>query len=471
MSATSDPLIHDTVNEVLARLYPSATQPSAASFGAASGLFANVDEAVAVASKSQRQLAAAGVRVRGEVTELIKTIAAENAVAWAEFELAETKMGRLDHKIAKLEVLASVPGVEFLKTIAHSGDHGVGLDEGAPWGVIGCVTPVTHSIPTLADNAINMIAAGNSAVFNPHPGGYRSAAMAAAIYNRLIKARYGLDPLLCVIDPPTIETAHALFDHPDVKLLVATGGPGVTRAALAQPKRAIVAGPGNPPVVVDVSADLDRAAQSIIAGGGFDNNLLCIGEKEVFVVEPVFDDMMVAMERAGAVRLDANQIAQLTEAAFERRDDRYAVNKGMIGKDAAVLAGAAGTSAPDGCYMLFGETTDDHPFVVEEQMMPFMPFVRVRDFEEGLAMAVKHEHGYRHTAIIHSNNLANITRMGQTMNTTIFVANGPCTAGLGLNGEGYFSYSIATPTGEGITNPMSFTRFRRGSMVDALRFI
>src|SRR5690606_21640366 len=111
------------------------------------------------------------------------------------------------------------------------------------------------------------------------------------------------------------------------------------------------------------------------------------------------------------------------------------------------------------------------PFVPEEQMMPFVPFVRVPNFDEALALALKHEHGFGHTAIIHSNNLANITRMGQAMNTTIFVVNGPCTAGLGVDGEGYPSYSIATPTGEGITNPLTFTRFRRIGVSGALRCV
>ncbi|MCG8511521.1 MAG: aldehyde dehydrogenase, partial [Rhodospirillales bacterium] len=396
------------------------------------GRFSNVDEAVATAERAQRQLVTAGLATRDAICKLLKEIAKANAKSWGEFELNETKVGRLDHKIAKLEVLEGVPGVEFLETVAHSGDDGVGLDEGAPWGVIGAITPVTHSIPTMTANAINMIAAGNAMVVNAHPSGAKSAALAAEMYNRAIRERFNIDPLICVIDPPTLRSAEEIFRHERIPLLVATGGPAVARAAMKQPKRAIVAGPGNPPVVVDETADLDNAARSIIAGGGFDNNLLCIGEKEVFVVDSIFDRMMAAMEQAGAYRLYTGQIQKLTEKAFNWHKDHFAVSKELVGKDVAVLAAAAGaTNVPANCDLLFGETDEGSPFVNEEQMMPFVPFVRVKDFDEALQMALKYEHGFGHTAIIHSNNLARITQMGRAMNVTLFVANGPSTASLG----------------------------------------
>lgn len=474
MTATDTQLIESVVQEVIGQLGPGRGSSSATAVmspGAAAGLFKSVDEAVDAAARAQRQLAAAGLEVRDRICKLIKRIVKENAEPWGRFELEETKLGRLDHKIVKLELLDAIPGVEMLRTVAHSGDEGIGLDEAAPWGVIGVITPVTHSIPTMTANAINMIAAGNAMVINPHPSGAGSAALAAETYNKAIKAESNIDPLLCVLDPPTLRTAEQVFRHEQVPLLVATGGPGVARAALKQPKRAIVAGPGNPPVVIDETADFDNAARSIILGAAFDNNLMCIGEKEVFVVESVFGPAMDAMRRAGAVELDRDQIARLTEAAFDWTEDHYAVNKQWIGKGAPELGRLAGAEVIEGVDLLYGETAEDNPFVAEEQMMPFVPFVRCRHFDEALELAVKYEHGFGHTALIHSNNLEHITRMGRLMNTTIFVANGPSTAGVGVGGEGYPSYSIATPTGEGITNPMTFTRFRRASVSGALRLV
>ncbi len=469
-------LVQSVVEEVMNRLDgagASTSQPVAGRASAAGrlGQFTNVDEAVEAATDAQQRLAAAGIETRDGICKLIKKIVIDNAEPWGKLEFDETKLGRLDHKVAKLELLAEIPGVEFLQTTAHSGDEGVSLDEMAPWGVLGVITPSTHSIPTITANAINMLAAGNSMVINPHPSGAKCGAEAVRVYNEAIAREFGIDNLICIITEPTLRTAEEIFRHEGVPLLAATGGPGVARAAMKQPKRAVVAGPGNPPVVVDETADLDHAAKSIIQGGGFDNNLLCIGEKEVFVVERVFEQMMAAMERAGAVKLEPAQVDRLTEVAFETEGDHIHVAKQYIGKDAAVLAEAAGASAPATCELVFGETDESNPFVPEEQMMPFVPFVRVPDVDTAIDLAIQHEHGFGHTAIIHSNNLETITRMGRVMNTTIFVANGPSTAGLGVGGEGYPSYSIATPTGEGITNPMTFTRFRRGAVSHALRFV
>ena len=473
-------MIANVVEEVLRRMNGgggngqavAAAAPSApSSIPSGAGLFAEVEPAVAAAERAQKQLAEAGMAVRGGVCDLLKKIAGDNAEAWGRFELNETKVGRLDHKIAKLELLDTVPGVEYLQTAAHSGDDGVSLDEAAPWGVIGVITPVTHSIPTMTANAISMIAAGNAMVVNPHPSGSNSAALAAETFNKAIHEKFGIDPLICVLNPPTLRMAEEIFRHERIPLLAVTGGPAVAKAAMKQAKRAIVAGPGNPPVVVDETADFDNAARSIIFGAAFDNNLLCIGEKEVFVVDSVFDKMLAAMHRAGAVELNARQVARLTEQALAWHQDHWVAHKDFVGADAKVLAEAAGAACGDGVDLLFGETAADNPFVPTEQMMPFVPFVRVRDFEEGLRLAVEAEHGFGHTAVIHSNNLANITRMGKVMNTTIFVANGPCTAGLGVEGEGYPSFSIATPSGEGITSPLTFTRFRRCSVSGSMRIV
>src|SRR3954452_12373338 len=245
-------------------------------------------------------------------------------------ELDSTNIGRLDHKIEKLQILELVPGVEFLRTDSQSGSHGVVLEEYAPFGVIGIITPVTHSVPTLSANAVNMIASGNAIVANTHPSGTNCAAHAVREYNRAIAAKYGIDNLITCIVPPTLETADAIFNHRGIPLLVVTGGPAVARAALSAKKRAIVAGPGNPPVVVDESACLKNAAESIVKGAAYDNNLLCIGEKQVFCVESVFDKLMAQMEKAGALILNERQIDALTKVAFTGDPGKQHVNKDYV---------------------------------------------------------------------------------------------------------------------------------------------
>jgi aldehyde dehydrogenase len=347
--------------------------------------------------------------------------------------------------------------------------------EHAPFGVIGAITPVTHSLPTITGNAVSMIAGGNTLVVNPHPSGKKVAVEGVRRFNEAIYRDLGIDNLICVIAEPTLESANAIFKSRGIAVICVTGGPAVARAALNSGKRAIVAGPGNPPVVVDETADLDRAARSIIQGASYDNNLLCIAEKEVFAVASIFDDLMRAMERAGAARLSTQEVDALTRVAItttgegEHRHD--VPHKDFLGQDAAVLARGIGKSVPEKTELLYGETTESNPFVPVEQMMPFVPFVRVRDVDEAIAKAKYYEHGFRHTAIIHSKNVSNMTKMGRAMDTTLFVKNGPCMASLGLGGEGYLSFSIATPTGEGVTTPLTFTRERRCSMIDELRIV
>jgi aldehyde dehydrogenase len=472
-------LVRDVVRQVLAEIGPQDRVPTAAATPSHTGwhgVFTCIDEAVAAARQAFDQLSERPIEDRRRIIDHIRRISIDQCVELGTMEMEETKVGRLEHKIEKLKTLGEkTPGVEFLRSEVFSGDHGLTVIEHAPYGVIGAITPVTHSLPTITGNAVNMIAAGNTVVVNPHPSGKRVAAEGVRRFNQAIYQDLGIDNLICVIAEPTLETANALFKHRDVDLICVTGGPAVARAALNSGKRAVVAGPGNPPVVVDESADLDNAARCIILGAAYDNNLLCISEKEVFCVDSVFDKLMAAMERHGAVRLNGGEIERLTAQAItsvgEGADRHFVAVKEFIGQDAAVLAKAAGKSVPPNTELLFGEVPETNPFVPAEQMMPFVPFVRVRDIDEAVAKAKHYEHGFRHTAMIHTNNVRNMTKMGRAMDTTLFVKNGSSLASLGLGGEGYLSFSIATPTGEGVTTPLTFTRERRCSLVDDLHIL
>ena len=279
-----------------------------------------MQEAVAAARTAFEQLSERTREDRRRIIDHIRRISIDQSEELGRMEMEETQIGRLEHKIDKLRTLGErTPGVEFLRSEVFSGDHGLAVIEHAPFGVIGAITPVTHSLPTITGNAINMLAAGNTLVVNPHPSGKLVAAEGVRRFNEAIADDLGIDNLICVIAEPTLETANAIFRHRDIAMICVTGGPAVARAALNSGKRAVVAGPGNPPVVVDETADLDRAARSIIAGAAYDNNLLCIAEKQVFVVASVFDEMMQAMDRAGAVRLTAPEIERLTAAAITTR--------------------------------------------------------------------------------------------------------------------------------------------------------
>ena len=476
-------VIAEIAKEVVARLRvqmqlpdrPAAAAP-APSIAARDGVFATVDEAVNAAYEAQKKVAALSLDERGKMVDIIVRICNDRREELGRMEMEETKVGRLDHKILKLTNMRFVLGVESMRSDARSDSTGLCIIEHAPWGVIGMMLPVTHSVPTMASNSINILAAGNTAVFGPHPSGANVARYALQLFNREIERVFGFSNVLTTTREASIEAAEQVFHHPKVALLCVTGGMAVAHAAAKSGKRVIAGGPGNPPVVVDETADLDRAARCIIDGAAFDNNLLCTGEKEIFVVASVADAFIAAMKRAGAFQLDTAAIERLTRAAFTFEGGgggcaRAHVKKDFVGKDASVLAAAAGVRVPTDTQLLFGETDENHAFVVEEQMMPFIPVVRVRDVDAAIEASVKAEHGYRHTAIIHTQNVETATRMARAMNTTIFVQNAASPAALGVGGAGYFSHTIATPTGEGVTTPLTFTRQRQMIVGDALRII
>lgn len=487
-SQINEALIRGIVEEVLQRLgkpvtpatqtvsgAPAVKKASSPGFRGKFGVFQDVNEACEAAYEAYLQLSEQGVAGRVKIVETVKEVCYSKAEEWGKLELDETKIGRLDHKIEKLKGLRNVPGVEFLQPYALSGDHGITLEEYAPFGVIGAVTPSTHSIPTMACNVISMVAAGNAVVFNAHPAAVKCAVTAARFLNEAIYRKTGIENIFTIIENPTIESFNAIAKNERVRILCVTGGPGVVKAAMQTGKRAICAGPGNPPVLVDDTACLDRAGWSVVYGASYDNNLLCIGEKEVFVLDSVADKFMAAMEKHGAYRLTDAQVERLTKAAFVFPEGKGAgcahavVNRDLVGRDPDVLAKVAGTSIPPGTQLLYAETPADHLFVIEEQMMPFIPVIRIKSVEEGIELAKKAEHGFKHSAMIHSHNVKHMTMMAKALETTLFVKNGPCVAGLGNGGEGYPNFSIATTTGEGICNPRTFTRIRRCCMVDYLR--
>ena len=387
-------------------------------------------------------------------------------------------MGRVEHKKAKhLLVADKTPGTEDIVPEARTGDNGLTLVEMAPFGLVGAITPSTNPSETVICNSMGMVAAGNGVVFNPHPGAIATSNYAVDLVNRASKAAGGPEILVCSVAKPTLDTAKVMQTHPAIKLLVCTGGPGVVKAVLSSGKKAIGAGAGNPPVIVDDTADIRKAAKDIIDGCTFDNNLPCIAEKEVFAFANIADELIHYMRQNGAYLLSADQIAALEKIVMVDVEDKKTgktkriLNRKCVGRDADVLLGMIGVKADKEIRCLICETAFDHLFVQTELMMPILPIVRVADIDEAIDLAVKAEHGNRHSAHMHSKNVDHLTRFARAVETTIFVKNAPSYAGIGFGGEGHTTFTIAGPTGEGITSARSFTRKRRCVMVDNFRII
>lgn len=441
------------------------------------GIFADMNDAIAAAAAGYAEIRSMTVEQREKMITEIRKLTRAEAATLAQLGVAETGMGRVDHKTAKHILVADkTPGTEDIVSEAKTGDCGLTLVEMAPFGVVGSITPSTNPSETVICNSIGMIAAGNGVVFNPHPGAIATSNYAVDLVNRACKAAGGPDVLVASVAKPTMETAKIMQESPVIRMLVCTGGPGVVRAVLSSGKKAIGAGAGNPPVIVDDTADIPKAAKDIIDGCTFDNNLPCIAEKEVFAFANIADQLIDGMLKNGAYMLTSAQADELAKIVLVEVTDKKTgkvkktVNRKCVGRDAAVIAKMIGLDVGD-ARCLIAETDFDHPFVQNELMMPILPIVRVHDIDEAIDLAVKAEHGNRHTAHMHSKNVDHLTRFARAVETTIFVKNAPSYAGIGFGGEGHTTFTIAGPTGEGLTSARSFTRRRRCVLSDGFRII
>ena len=456
-----------------ARGAPAEVPPPSADLGG--GIFRTVDEAAEAAWQAHLEYASLGLRKRYDIVESIRKSMRQHARELGREANEETGLGRAEDKLVKNQLVTDkTPGPEDLEPEVVTGDQGQMLTEFAPFGVIASITPTTNPTSTIINNSIAILSAGNAVVFNFHPNARHVSCRNVQLINRAVQEAGGPENLVTGIAEPTIASAQEVMRHPRVRLLMVTGGPGVVREALKTDKRAITAGPGNPPVVVDETADLELAGREIVRGASFDNNLVCTDEKEVLVVESQADRLVQCLEANKAVILKEFELRKLERVIFQelgRPNKPGRINGKWIGQNAGRILAEIGIQAGDDTRLAVALVPREHSLVWTEQMMPVLPVARVRDVDEGIELARRAEHGFRHTASIYSRDVERITRMARVMNVSIFVANGANLAGLGAGGEGFTSYSIATPTGEGLTRPRTFSRLRRLSVVGSLRIV
>ena len=430
------------------------------------GIFATMDEAINAAEAAQRKYMSCTMADRAKFIQVIRDVALkkENLEYMSRATVEETGMGGYDYKIAK-NILAATktPGVEDLTTEAMSGDDGLTLVEYSPFGVIGAITPTTNPTETVICNSIGMLAAGNSVVFSPHPRAKNVTIFLIKALNRALAEAGAPANLIVTVAEPSIENTNAMMKNPKVRMLVATGGPSIVKTVLSSGKKAIGAGAGNPPVVVDETANIEKAAKDIVDGCSFDNNLPCIAEKEIIAVDSIADYLIFNMKKNGAYEIkDKATIDKLVELVTK---EGKGPKTEFVGKSAQYILDKIGITVGPEIKVILMEADEFHPFVQEELMMPILPLVRVKDVDMAIDMAIRVEHGFRHTAIMHSRNVDKLSKMAKLIQTTIFVKNGPSYAGIGVGGMGYTTFTIAGPTGEGLTSAKAFARKRRCVLV------
>ena len=477
MAELSPTEIQAIVDKVVQRLGPTAgsAEPKAGApanrqVGSGRGIFPDVDSAVSAARRAFHVFATVPLEVRKRMIANVRRRTTEHVDLLSQMAVDETGLGRVADKIQKnLLVINKTPGPEILEPKVYTGDDGLAMTEWAPYGTFGVVTPTTNPTETVINNAISMLSAGNTAVFNFHPSAKKVSGLCLSIINDAIIEAGGPDNTVTAVANPTIASAQELMKHPEVRLLCVTGGPAVVRQAMLSGKKTIAAGPGNPPVVVDETADIEEAGKGIVSGASFDNNIVCIVEKEVFVVESVADRLIAAVKKSGAVEIKGQQIRRLESLVLD--EDRRHFKKEYVGRNASVFLKELGIPFDGDPRLVICEVPWDHPFVQLEQLTSILPITRVRNVDEGIERAIQAEHGFGHTACMWSKNIENLHKMARVINTSIFVKNASAYAGLGNGGEGYTSFTIASPTGEGLTTALSFSRQRRCTLKEFFRIV
>ncbi len=439
------------------------------------GIHSTIDEAVRSARRAFEGYREMGLEARKAIVEAMRAAMLKEGERLAYMAAEETGIGRAEDKVVKNRLVTTkTPGPEDLEPHVVTGDAGMVVTEYAPYGVIGSITPTTNPTSTIINNSIAMVSAGNAVVFNVHPSASLVSVENIKLLNRAVVSAGGPSNLITAIPHPTLESALEVMHHPDIRVLLVTGGPGVVKEALKTTKKVIAAGPGNPPAVVDQTADVDAAGRDIVRGASFDNNVICTDEKTTIVVDTVADRLVQSMVANGAYRLKEHELKRLERVIFKEMgppNKPGMINQTLIGKSATAILSEIGITVDGDVRLVVAEVGSEHNLVWTEQMMPVMPVVRVHNVDDAIDLAVRSEHGFRHTASIHSTNVDTITRMARAMDCSIFVANGPNFSGLGEGGEGFTSFSIASPTGEGMTRPRHFSRVRRISVVGALRIV
>ena len=432
------------------------------------GVFESVDEAVEASDAAQKKFQSCTMADRAKYIQTIRDLMLnpENLEMFSRMAVEETGIGNVPHKILKNKLAAEkTPGIEDLTTEAVTGDDGITVVEYCPFGVIGAITPTTNPTETVVCNSIGMLAAGNTVVFSPHPRATNVTLKLITMLNQALEEMGAPKNLIATVRKPSIENTNALMKHPKVRMLVATGGPGIVKLVLSSGKKAIGAGAGNPPVVVDETADIKKAAIDIVNGASFDNNVLCFAEKEIIAVDQIADSLIRHLTENGAYLIsDPAVIRQLAEMV---RKEGGGPKVPFVGKSAVYILEKLGITADESVKIITMEVPKVHPFVMEELLMPIIPVVRAKDVDEAIDIALVAEKGNRHTAVMHSKNVEKLSKMAKLLQTTIFVKNAPSYAGVGFGGEGHTTFTIAGPTGEGLTSAKSFCRKRRCVLADA----
>ena len=386
--------------------------------------------------KAQREYASFTQEQVDKIFRAAALAAADARIPLAKMAVAESGMGIVEDKVIKnhfaSEYIYNAYKDEKTCGVLSEDDTFGTITIAEPIGIICGIVPTTNPTSTAIFKSLISLKTRNAIIFSPHPRAKEATNKAADIVLQAAIAAGAPKDLIGWIDQPSVELSNALMHHPDINLILATGGPGMVKAAYSSGKPAIGVGAGNTPVVIDETADIKRAVASVLMSKTFDNGVICASEQSVVVVDSVYDAVRERFASHGGYLLQGKELKAVQDIILKNG----ALNAAIVGQPAAKIAELAGFTVPATTKILIGEVTnvdESEPFA-HEKLSPTLAMYRAKDFEDAVAKAEKlvAMGGIGHTSCLYTdqdNQPDRVAHFGQMMKTARILINTPASQG------------------------------------------
>jgi len=367
--------------------------------------------------------------------------AASLAASTARIELAkmaatESGMGIMEDKVIKnhfaSEFIYNKYKDELTCGVIERNEEGGTITIAEPLGIVCAIVPTTNPTSTAIFKALICLKTRNGCIFSPHPRAKNATNFAAKIVLEAAVKAGAPKNIIGWIDEPSVELSNKLMKHDDVNMILATGGPGMVKAAYSSGKPAIGVGAGNTPVVIDETADIKRAVSSILMSKTFDNGVICASEQAAIVVESIYDEVKARFAKYGAAVLEKADADKVRKVLIIDG----ALNAKIVGQPAYKIAALAGVRVPTSTKILIGEGLEaswDDEFA-HEKLSPTLGLFKAKNFEDAVRQAgiVLDIGGVGHTSVLYTDQDANADRIayfGDKMKTARILVNTPASHG------------------------------------------
>ena len=396
-----------------------------------------IDSLVARAKKASEEYMKLDQDQVNEIVKAMSLAGLEHHMELAKMAVEETGRGIYEDKITKNMFATEYiyHSIKYAKTVGVlRQNEEEGYEEIAePIGIIAGVTPVTNPTATAMFKSLIAAKTRNVIIFGFHPSAQKCSVRAAEILREAAVKHGAPEDCILWIEKPSVEATQALMHHPDVDLILATGGKGMVQAAYSSGKPALGVGPGNVPCYIEKSCNLKTSVTDLVMSKSFDNGMICASEQSAIVDREISEEFERLMKEAGCYFLNDEETDKLRKSMFKPVENDEVLNSDIVGKSPYVIAGMAGIEVPKDTKVLVLKQNGvgiEYPFS-KEKLSPVLAYYVVDSSDEGIELAEKliEFGGLGHSAVIHSENKDIIEKFSETVKVGRIIVNQPSTHG------------------------------------------